>query len=401
MIRALRHLRQERGIAVPIALMICTLMLAIGLAILALTDRENLQAGGERVQENSLSLAEGALTAQSNLLAANWPGASGQAFTACTQASTSTSCADAGSLLRGFTNHDFTGSSWSVSVRDNGLGNYYDDTATASQPNYDASGPTGSPDNLVWMRAQATARGRTRVVVALLRAFPIGQNFPRGVVTAGSFSTSNNGKKAMVDPGSGPGVNVRCTPGVGAPQRGDACLNFVATKGQIWPPTYSSDTSIAASAMSASDVSALRTKAKAAGTWFASCPANLPSATLVFIESGNCSYTGSSTVNSSAVPGLLVVYSGGISLGGSTTYYGVVYCVNSGGSTSPNLVDIGGNAQIIGAVVVDGAAGVTAGSSKMNIIYDANAFNSISLNSSVNIVANTWRELNGHSGVNP
>jgi hypothetical protein len=69
--------------------------------------------------------------------------------------------------------------------------------------------------------------------------------------------------------------------------------------------------------------------------------------------------------------------------------------VNNGGSSAANLVEIHGNAQVIGAVVVDGNGGVTAGSSKMNIIYDGNAFSVISLNSSVNIVANSWRELNG------
>jgi hypothetical protein len=398
--RAARQLRSEAGIAIPIALMVCFLMLAIGLAIVSNSDRQNLQSGGERVQENSLMLSEGSLNAQANLLAANWPGSAATAFTPCTQASTSSSCADAGNLLRGFTNNDFTNATWSLSVRDNALGNYYDDTATASQPVYDASGPSGTKDNMVWLRAQATVRGRTRTVVALMRAFPVGQNFPRGVVTAGSFSTSNNGKKAMVDPGSGPGINVRCTPGAGAPQRGDTCLNFVATKGQVWPPSYSADTTIP-SAMSASEVSALRSKAQAAGTYYASCPGSLPSATLVFIENGGCTYGGNTQVNSSANPGLLVVYSGGLTLGGTMNFYGIIYAVNAGGSTSQGLVTLGGDSQVNGAVVADGNGGVTAGSSKMNIVYDANAFNVISLNSTVNIVANTWRELNGHAGVNP
>jgi hypothetical protein len=393
--RLARKLRYEAGIAVPIALMMCALMLAMGLAIVAFADQQNTQQGVERVGENSLTLSEGTLNAQANLIASNWPGSSATAFTACTQASTSTACLDAGNLLRGFANHDFTGAMWALSVRDNGLGNYYDDTATASQPAYDASGPSGTPDNMVWIRARATLRNRTRTVVALLRAFPVGQNFPRGVVTAGSFSTSNNGKKAMVDPGSGPGVNVRCTPGASAPARGDACLDFVATKGQVWPPSYSADTSIP-SAMTATEVSALRTKAQATGTYYAGCPGSLPSATLVFIETGGCSYTGNTQVNSPTSPGLLVINSGGISFGGTVNFYGIVYAVNAGGSSSKNLVDLGGNSQIQGAVVVDGNGGVTAGSSKMNIIYDANAFNVISLNSSVNIVANTWRELNGH-----
>ncbi|MEA2274660.1 MAG: hypothetical protein QOI98_3368, partial [Solirubrobacteraceae bacterium] len=196
MTRVARRLRSEAGIAVPIALMMCMLMLAIGLAILALADQQNTQQGAERVGENSLTLSEGTLNAQANLIASNWPGTAGTTFTTCTQASTSTACLDSGNLLRGFTNHDFTGATWSISVRDNGLGSYYDDTATASQPAYDASGPSGTPDNMVWIRARATLRSKTRTVVALLRAFPVGQNFPRGVVTAGNFSTSNNGKKA-------------------------------------------------------------------------------------------------------------------------------------------------------------------------------------------------------------
>lgn len=400
MSRRVRQLRGEAGIAIPVALMICFLMLAIGLAIVSSSDRQNLQAGAERVQENSLMLSEASLNAQANLFAANWPGSSGTAFATCTQASTSTACADAGNLLRGFTNDDFTNATWALSVRDNGTGNYYDDTATASQPAYDASGPSGTKDNMVWLRAQATVRGRTRVVVALLRSFPVGQNFPRGVVTAGSFSTSNAGKKPFVDPGSGPGINVRCTPGAGAPTRNDPCLNFYATKGQVWPPSYTADTSIP-NAMSASDVAALRTKAQAAGTYYGGCPASLPSATLTFIETGGCSYSGNAQVNSATNPGMLVINSGGITLGGGMNFYGIIYAVNAGGSNSQSLVSIGGDAQVTGAVVVDGNGGVTAGSSKMNIVYDANAFNVISLNSSVNIVANTWRELNGHAGVNP
>jgi hypothetical protein len=391
-----RRLRAESGIALPIALMIAGLMLGLGLAITAYADRQTLETGTERVKENSIALSEGALNAQANLLASNWPSSAANAFGTCTQASTASACPDAGNLLRGFTNSDFTVSSWSLTIRDNGLGSFYDDAATAAQPSYDAAGPGGAgPDNMVWLRAQATVRGKTRVIVALLRAFPVGQNFPRGVVTAGSFSTSNNGKKAMVDPGTGPGVNVRCTPGAGAPQRGDACLNFVATKGQVWPPAYSANSSLP-NAMPAADIATLKSRAQAAGTYYATCPASLPNAPLVYIETGGCSYTGNTQVNSAASPGLLVIYSGGISFGGTVNFYGIVYAVNNSNSSAANLVDLGGNAQIQGAVVVDGNGGVMAGSSKTNIVYDPNVFNIVSANATVNIIANSWRELNGH-----
>ena len=39
------------------------------------------------------------------------------------------------------------------------------------------------------------------------------------------------------------------------------------------------------------------------------------------------------------------------------------------------MVSLGGNAQVSGAIVVDGAGGVLAGSSKLNVLYDANVFN--------------------------
>ena len=50
---------------------------------------------------------------------------------------------------------------------------------------------------------------------------------------------------------------------------------------------------------------------------------------------------------------MLVIHSGTLSFGGTTNFYGLVYAVNSGGLTG-NVVSLGGNAQVSGAVVVDG-----------------------------------------------
>jgi Tfp pilus assembly protein PilX len=382
----------QRGVALVVAIMIAGLMLALGIALLSFVDQQANQSGTERVKESSLTLAEGALNAQANLLAASWPNSAANAFVPCTQGSASSSCPDVTTLLGGFTAKEFgtsgSAAAWNVSVRDNALGNFYDDTATASQPAYDANA-----DNMVWLRAQGSVRGQVRTIVALLRAFPIAQNFPRGVVTAGHFKTTNNGKKVIIDPGSGPGVNVRCTPGAGAPTRGDACLDYVATKGQLWPNSYSASATLP-SAMSASDISAMRTKAQSAGTWYLNCPSTLPSAPLVFVENGPCSTTSNQQINSAASPGLLMINSGTLTLGGTSNFFGIIYCVNAGGLTG-DVVTIGGNAQVQGAVVVDGAGGVAAGSSKTNVVYDPNAFNIINTNSSVAVVANSWRELNG------
>ena len=147
--------------------------------------------------------------------------------------------------------------------------------------------------------------------------------------------------------------------------------------------------------MATSEIDSLRNRAKAMNTWYASCPGTLPSATLVFIETGNCSYSGNTTLNSAADPGMLVIYNGTLSFGGTTNFYGLIYAPNAGNLTG-NVVTLGGNAQVVGAIVVDGLGGISAGSSKLNLLYDANVFNLVTTTTTINVIANSWRELNGH-----
>jgi hypothetical protein len=386
-----RDLRSESGVALVVAMMVTMLMLVAGIALLSYVDQQAGQSGRERVKESTLTLAEAVLNAETSIMPARWPGTPSTAFTPCTQASTALNCPSSGDLLRSFTGKDFTGTTptWSLSVRDNGLGSYYDDTATQTQPAYDASGPGGVPDNLLWLRAQATLRGRTKTLVALVRASTVGQNFPRSVITAGHFSTTNNGNKTIVDTGSGPGVVVRCSTGAGGPSRGNSCLDYVATKGQVWPNSYTADTSTP-NAMTSSEVDALRARAKAAGTWYSTCPTTLPSAPVVFVETGPCS----GGANSPTAPGILIVNSGTYSIGANDVFYGIIYCVNTT-NLSGNVISIGGGATIKGAAVVDGPGGIAAGSSAVNLIWDPNVFSVVQATASVAILANSWRELNG------
>jgi hypothetical protein len=225
--------------------------------------------------------------------------------------------------------------------------------------------------------------------VALVRASTIGQNFPRSVITAGHFKTTNNGNKVIVDTGSGPGVVVRCNAGSGGPDRGNSCLDYVATKGQVWPNSYTADTATP-NAMSSSEVAALRARAKAAGTWYSTCPATLPSAQVVFVETGPCQ----GGANAPTSPGILVINDGTFSIGGNDIFYGIVYCVNTSNSAG-DVISIGGTAEIHGAAVVDGAGGISAGSSAVNLVWDPNVFSVVEATASVAILANSWRELNG------
>lgn len=393
MTRRLR-MRDEDGMVLVLAVLLSLLMLSTALALLSLTDKQSSVSAKERVQEATLTLTEGALNAQANLLGSNWPSGSATAYPTCTETSNNAKCPNAAMLMNGFNDKDFgatgSASSWSIKIRDNGLGGYYDDAATASQPAYDASGPTGQPDGMVWLRVQATVRGNNRTAVALVRAYSLGRTFPRGVVTAGKFQTSNNGKKVIVDTGNGAGINVRCT---GTPGTSSTCLKYDQGKGQVWPNIVKSEPTMP-NAMTSSEVDSMRTQAQALGTHFNSCPSSLPSARVVFIESGNCSYN-TGTINSSASPGMLIVNSGKIQFNGNLTFYGIVYAVNSGSSGDFDVIWIHGNAQVVGAVVVDGLGGVTAGSSKTNIVADPNVFNVVSSLGNAIVIANTWRELNG------
>ena len=293
---------------------------------------------------------------------------------------------------------DFTGGTvtWNISMRDNALGPFYDDAATASQPAYDAGGPGGiAPDGIMWVRAQANVKGKLRTIVTLIRATPISRAFPRGVITAGHFHTGNNGNKQMVDTGTGPGLLARCTVGAGGPARGNACLDYQPARGQVYPNSYVSDPTMP-DAMSQADIDSLRNRAKAANRWYATCPGSLPSAQLVFIESGGCSYSSNSPINSAANPGLLVVNQGTLSLGGGTKFYGLIYAVNANDATG-NIVTISGGATVAGAIVVDGAGGVFIQGSGMVLAYDSNVFNLVTTTQSINVIANSWRELKGAS----
>jgi hypothetical protein len=388
--------RDESGMVLILAVFLTILMLATALSLLSLTDRQTSLSGKERVQESTLTLTEGALNAQANLLGSNWPTGSANAYPQCTNTSTTNGkCPNPAALLNGFSSKDFgaggAASSWSITVRDNGQGNFYDDAASASQPAYDAAGPAGVPDGMVWLRVQATVRNNNRTVVALVRAYSLGRTFPRGVVTAGKFQTSNNGKKTIVDTANGAGINVRCS---GTAGTSSTCLKYDVAKGQVWPNIVKADPLIP-NAMTSQEVDSMRTQAQALGTYFANCPGSLPSSRVVFIESGNCTYTGNSTVNSQASPGMLIVNQGKIALGGGMTFYGILYAVNTSSLTDWDVVSLTGNSQVIGAVVVDGPGGVTAGSSKMNIIADPNVFNVVSSLGNAQVIANTWRELNG------
>jgi hypothetical protein len=146
--------------------------------------------------------------------------------------------------------------------------------------------------------------------------------------------------------------------------------------------------------MTQDEVSAMRNRARAARTYYPTCPASLPNAQLIFIETGDCAYTSNTQYNSLQSPGMLVINDGTLTLGGTSIFYGLIYMPNIDDSPG-NVVQLTGDTEVIGAIVVDGRGGLNAGSSKVNLVYDANVFNLVTTTRSINVIANSWRELNG------
>jgi hypothetical protein len=186
---------------------------------------------------------------------------------------------------------------------------------------------------------------------------------------------------------------VRCAVGASGPSRGDPCLDYAVTKGQVYPNSYISDTSIG-DAMQAEEIMSLRNRAKASNQWYQNCPATIPSAQLVFVENGPCSISSSQVINSKQSPGLLVINQGTLTMNGGGAFFGLIYAVNSNDSTG-NVVTITGGATVSGAIVVDGPGGIAINGNGMVVTYDSNVFNLVTTTQTINVIANSWRELPG------
>jgi hypothetical protein len=382
----------EDGIALFVAIMALTVMLALGLGTYSFVSGQERESVSERTAESAFNLGEAALDGQTLRLSHSWPGTAAKAYPySCTQASSEPRCPEPAGLTRTFDSPDFAvGSSWVTTVRDNGgsLAVEYDEDAANSQPSWDANG-----DLRLWVRAQAVVRGKRRTLAMLVTLERFTEQFPKHAITAGRFATTNSGNKVIVDtrgPSAEPApVAVRCT------VRSPSCLDYDPAKGQISPDTTQIGYQGGA-ALDAAAIGRLRSRATAEGSYYPTgCPAN-PTGVIVFVEDGDCSY-GTSTgmcCNSATAPGVFIVINGTLSLGGNVTFYGIVYAANAQG-TSGAVVSIGGTASIQGSVAIDGDGLLSAGSSKVNVVYDERAAGTLWSYGSAAPVKNSWREVRG------
>jgi Tfp pilus assembly protein PilX len=391
-----KTLRAERGFALVPALLVMVILLTFATAALALADGDQADSRRERERESSFQLTEGVLNAQIYQLSMRWPGKTTVTPypASCGPTTTNGDCPTASALNAQFKTVDYAaGSQWETEVRDNGgaTPNYWTDALLTSASRYDAN-----DDNFLWVRASGVIHGRKRTLVALVEAENVTLNFPRATLVSGHFDVSNNGNKVMIDTNGesnqfSPGdIIVRCALGSAG------CASYQAGKGQIAPDTVRSNPA-QPRAVSVEALDQLRDRAKAEGNYYTGCAPSLAGdqpGELVFMENATgCHFNANAVYNTAAKPGYVVIARGAIAdINGTATFYGILYHANLDNATG-NLITLAGNVSVYGSIVIDGPGGLSAGSSKVNLVYDPNVFNGFKAFGTAGIVQNTFREI--------
>jgi hypothetical protein len=399
--------RSQEGSVVVTAVMLISIMLMIGLAALSRVDTQSEETRRERVRESAFNYSEAALSAQIFLLGRKGTGTADAPMPEVCPAGGGVFCADPEQIARNYdqaTNKDFDPDEiqWRTWVRDNAPGTvggqpdtFWEDSLLTTRPRYDANG-----DDLMWVRAEATVRDRTRAMVGLIRIEYRPANFPQYAILAGRFRTTNNGKHSdvIVNANGSLGVQVRCDTSLPPEDKDNTCLSYKPSQGQISPPNAAQDNYQGdVSAIGTDELDALMDVARANGTYYTSCPNDLSGKVVVIDTTSSCAWQGNDTFNSATYPpgpGLLIVTRGKIEFRGGATFNGLIYHANLGGSSASDLVKVHGNSQVYGGVLVDGDGGLESGSSgKQNIRFNTNAFTGIVTFGTAGVVQNTWREI--------
>lgn len=404
-----RRLASQSGSALVTALLVMMIMMTLGIAMLNLVDTQQHEGARERQREDAFQLSEAVLNAQIYQLSNRWPSCTLSTVcdatvpypSSCTQVSTSNDCPDKTALASVYNGVDSKGQTWTTQVRDDDAAkpDFYSDSLLTGAT-YDAN-----DDGYVWVRATSVVDGHRRTLVALVKAEKTTVNFPRHTLVAGWFSTTNNGNKVIIDNSGGfsppSEVVVRCAAaGTAPPVTG--CADYQAGKGQLTPERVTFDPS-QPSAVTPDALDSLREAARADGNYYAAgtCPASLqgnqPGETVFIEDASSCgNFNGNNDYNTLAKPGWLIIGKGTITINGGATFYGVIYHANLANATG-TLVNLGGNVSINGSIVVDGAGGIFAGSSKVNLVWNPNVFNNLTAFGTAGIVQNTFREISATS----
>jgi Tfp pilus assembly protein PilX len=414
----------EHGSALVTALLLTMIMLTVGLAGLAQVDVQQEQSGVERVRETTFNLGEGVLNAQIFALSQNWrplraAGAAPVVFAPCDQDSPekTPNCPSADTISKLFASPDTEAPpAWRTEVRDNATTvpptcsrnkgtTFYSDASTSGQHPFDCN-----DDGKLWVRAQATVRGRTRAVVALVQAERETYELPRAALLAGSLKIGNSGNKVLIDPKAdtalSTGILLRCP----FPSTTTPCSGYPGDPETLWQENKKLPTQLngtkpqtnygAPPVLSDAALEELRRTAITNGTYYSypDCPSGATDleGEIVWVTGcGDLAYSGNTSVNEPPKPpGALILENGTIEFKGNTTFNGLLYHVNQGNATGtdPPLVKLTGNNGVKGAVFVEGQGGFEIQGSAYLTVNGA-AFDALRSYGSAGIIQNTWREI--------
>lgn len=415
----LTRARAEQGYALVTAMILMGIMMSLGLAIFAYSDGQIRQTHVERVRESSFNLAERALEQQTFKLSRSWAGSAITAYpAACEPTTASPVCPNSTQLISGGDAPDATAeTTWATYVRDNGdmdpatdnTGeDFYSEALVDGRPGWDAN-----KDGVLWVKATAVVRDRTRTLVAKVKVESITLPFPKTSITANTLYLSNNGNKTIIDT-NGPSdgdvgpVLLRCP--TSAEPTGCVVSNGgkafdPASDPRISPPGFgrpASDTVVGAET-----IAQLKDTARANGTMYDTCPAGTQlTGAVVYIKqvpAAGCSYNINGDINSAASPGLIVVEQslGRFELRGNLHLYGLMYFMNVGGApaTDKVVLDMDGTITVSGSIAIDGDGALRVGSSgaggqeEPNLSFDQSLFGQLQAYGAAGILQNSWREI--------
>ena len=407
----MKTLRSEQGIALIAAVLIMSVMSGLGLALLLLTNNQQKASAREQASEAAFNVAEAALNAQVGQISRAWPAGVNEKLPESCTATTTTStngCPDAVSLEKAYGSSPGVCPSppkdpwgtpasnvWTTYVRDDveKTGQLFNSTSEkgAATLTYDANS-----DNMLWVRSVGIAQCRMVVLLTLVSRQLVALNFPRNGLTGNWFDTTNKGnhsgpiiERRKAGTGETGPVSMRCE----NPPNGE-CERY--RKGQIEPELGVNEPSPAVT-LNESQLEAVKQQAKSIGTYYPAgkCPAGIPAGLPAYVE-GPCELTekGNAEINSKAAPGFLVLVNGTFSIGGGAVFYGVIYAANKQGSKE-TVVNIEGNAKLIGEIDVDGQGGIEIGSSgnKTNFTFDDTAVSNVKVYAGAAATRNSFRVL--------
>jgi Tfp pilus assembly protein PilX len=406
----MRRARDDEGFALVTSIIILTVMIGLGMGLLFLTDSQQKASAREQASESAFNVAEAALNAQIGQLSHSWPASEFPSSCTASSSTESNGCPGVKDLEVGYpsgasthcpagTPKDAWGSpltnEWTTYVRDDGANGspatqLFNSSTEQTALHYDAN-----KDLKLFVRSVGVVQCRVVVVVAVASGQLVTVPFPISSISADHFETSNEGNKVVVNTegdasGQAGEVRMRCKA-----LTGTECMKWDKVHGQVNPDTTHivGEPSVT---LTPSQLEGIKAEAKSNKTYFAAgtCPGSLAElkGKPTYVE-GPCelSYTGG-TGNSKNEPGFLVLRNGTLRLNGNAEFFGTVYAANAQGSSGV-VVEVHGNAAVVGSIVVDGNGGISFGSSHENFTYNPAAAKELTSFVGASATRNSFRVL--------